>query len=341
VCVGLSYALILALLGIIVFAQKANLFALSAICGKERAMHEKEYVSVSLPDSLSVTGIVTVFRPDFKKRIKSSDKKGEAHDFPEIIYISKGSHSLYINDTPYYIRAGEMIIYAPGAFHAAKDPSEATAHIISFVSNSELLKALYNKVITLTSSEKNMFMQHFEEAEKCFKSRSPSSPVWGMIPRDSIGENELHKLKKQLELFLVTVYNRLYVYKRTPALSPKPTKKSEFERVAELLKTKLFETPTLAEIAEECSMSVSKLKVLFKDSTGCGVIDFLIDLKIKEAKRLINEKNANLTEIAEKLGFSSVHYFSRVFKKRVGMSPSKYAKGYADFTCDNDGYYKF
>ena len=48
------------------------------------------------------------------------------------------------------------------------------------------------------------------------------------------------------------------------------------------------------------------------------------------AKRMIKETSFNFTEISEKLGFSGVHYFSRLFKKHVGMTPSEYAKT-ADF----------
>jgi YesN/AraC family two-component response regulator len=49
-------------------------------------------------------------------------------------------------------------------------------------------------------------------------------------------------------------------------------------------------------------------------------------LKIKEAKRLIREGQMNFTEISEFLGFSSIHYFSKLFKKPTGKSPSEYAK---------------
>ena len=51
-----------------------------------------------------------------------------------------------------------------------------------------------------------------------------------------------------------------------------------------------------------------------------------LDLKLKEAKRLIRESSLNFTEISELLGFNSLHYFSRLFKERVGMTPSEYAR---------------
>ena len=52
-----------------------------------------------------------------------------------------------------------------------------------------------------------------------------------------------------------------------------------------------------------------------------------MNIKIKEAKKLIREKNHSVTEIADMLGYSSIHIFSRAFKKAVGMSPTDYSKG--------------
>ena len=49
-------------------------------------------------------------------------------------------------------------------------------------------------------------------------------------------------------------------------------------------------------------------------------------LKVMEAKRLIDEEKLNFTEISEKLNFSSPYYFTKVFKKSVGLSPSEYKK---------------
>ena len=47
-------------------------------------------------------------------------------------------------------------------------------------------------------------------------------------------------------------------------------------------------------------------------------------MKIEEAKRMIREGGCNMTEISDRLGYSSVHYFSRQFKKLAAMSPTAY-----------------
>ena len=48
-------------------------------------------------------------------------------------------------------------------------------------------------------------------------------------------------------------------------------------------------------------------------------------MKIDMAKQLIRTEQMNFTQISEKLGYSSIHYFSRQFKKLTGMTPSEYA----------------
>jgi AraC-like DNA-binding protein len=65
--------------------------------------------------------------------------------------------------------------------------------------------------------------------------------------------------------------------------------------------------------------------MIFRESYG-GAISFFNELKLDEAKRLIREGRLNFTEIADALGFTSLHYFSRLFKKKTGLSPSEYAK---------------
>ena len=56
-----------------------------------------------------------------------------------------------------------------------------------------------------------------------------------------------------------------------------------------------------------------------------GPIEYFISTKIDLAKKLLREDNMNITEIAEFLGYSGIHYFSRQFKKTTGMSPRQYS----------------
>ena len=279
-----------------------------------------KYVGTSIPDSLSVKSIFTVFHPDLS-RTPITKGPGEAHNFPEIIYIDNGQHTLTVDGIDYELRTGQALIYAPNSHHKSKEPSNSKASIISFEADSEILPTLYNRVLTLTDSQIQMFSDIIEEGINCFVTRGPGAEVGGMILKDGVGKYELQKIKKQLELLLIDIHKNL-----TETNDKKQIKSEEFEKAAEFLKSKIHESLTRDEIAAGCSMSVSKLKILFRENCETGPINYFIDLKLKEAKRLIKESSLNFTEIAELLGFNSLHYFSRLFKERVGMTPSEYAR---------------
>ena len=67
------------------------------------------------------------------------------------------------------------------------------------------------------------------------------------------------------------------------------------------------------------------LESIFKQCCGMSAIDYCRKRKTEYAKRLLREDAFNISEISEKLGFSSVHYFSRTFKDIENMTPSEYA----------------
>ncbi|AOM27815.1 hypothetical protein AL018_05015 [Enterococcus faecium] len=64
--------------------------------------------------------------------------------------------------------------------------------------------------------------------------------------------------------------------------------------------------------------------VLIKSMNYSGVISYFKELKMEKAKRLVLENELTYTEIADILGFHSIHHFSSAFKKYTGLSPSKY-----------------
>ena len=73
-------------------------------------------------------------------------------------------------------------------------------------------------------------------------------------------------------------------------------------------------------------MGKSKLCKLFDDYIGEGPIEYYSNLKIAEAKKLLLKEELTVSSISDMLGYSSIHNFSRAFKKAVGFSPAVYRK---------------
>ncbi|MEC2346567.1 helix-turn-helix domain-containing protein, partial [Paenibacillus barengoltzii] len=81
---------------------------------------------------------------------------------------------------------------------------------------------------------------------------------------------------------------------------------------------------SMEQTAEYVNLSPYYFSKLFKLQTGENFSDYLTRLRIEEAKRLIAERSLSLKEICYEVGYKDPNYFSRVFKKAVGISPSEY-----------------
>ena len=73
---------------------------------------------------------------------------------------------------------------------------------------------------------------------------------------------------------------------------------------------------------------VSKLKKIFKEQFSESPISYFHKLKIEEIKRALCDTDNSITEISELFGFESIHYFSRFFKKHIGVSPLTYRQAF-------------
>ena len=84
--------------------------------------------------------------------------------------------------------------------------------------------------------------------------------------------------------------------------------------------------PTVAMFAEELNLSARYLSDLLKQETGKTAMDLIQIFLISEAKNLLNQGDFTINEIAYLLGFENPPYFSRLFKKEVGISPNQFKK---------------
>nr|WP_272491110.1 helix-turn-helix transcriptional regulator [Paenibacillus apiarius] len=82
---------------------------------------------------------------------------------------------------------------------------------------------------------------------------------------------------------------------------------------------------TLDELAELHSMSPKRFSYFFHKYTGYRLIDYLINDRMERASELLKAGNFPIRDIAVSVGYVNPLYFSRVFKKKFGVSPSAYA----------------
>lgn len=83
---------------------------------------------------------------------------------------------------------------------------------------------------------------------------------------------------------------------------------------------------SLAVVANEIMISASWLSTKFKEEVGIGVSDYINNIRINQAKNIMERDDCMIYEISEKVGFTSSQYFSKIFKENVGLTPNQYRR---------------
>ncbi|MCR8854458.1 helix-turn-helix domain-containing protein [Lysinibacillus fusiformis] len=83
---------------------------------------------------------------------------------------------------------------------------------------------------------------------------------------------------------------------------------------------------TVNDIANECNWDRRKLCYVFEKRMGVSPLVYLTDLRIQKSKMLLRSSDFSIKEIADRVGYTDYFYFSRVFKKVTGLSPSIFRK---------------
>ncbi|MEH7415514.1 response regulator [Neobacillus drentensis] len=101
---------------------------------------------------------------------------------------------------------------------------------------------------------------------------------------------------------------------------------STIDRVLQYLEKTPLDQITLKDAAESVHMNPSYLSQLFKQQLNKKFVDYLTELRIEESKRLLRNTTLRMSEIAERVGYADLAYFSNNFKRITGCSPSEFRK---------------
>lgn len=265
--------------------------------------------------------------------------EGESHDFWEFICVDKGEVIIQAGEQMHHMQTNDLAFHAPNEFHnvITNGTSAPNLVVISFSCDDEIMNFFRNGFFQITQTERTLLANIIAEARQCFDCRL-DDPYLKVIP---LKESELPGAEQliflYLEQFLLHLLRRYYRPSygpspeclKTQQLSPleKSRKMQDtelFYAIVQYLKTHLTEHISIEQLCKIFSISRSHLQRLFRHHCNLGVIEYFSYLKIQEAKEMIRMKQLNFTQISEKLGYTSIHYFSRQFKKITGMTPSEY-----------------
>jgi YesN/AraC family two-component response regulator len=221
----------------------------------------------------------------------------ERHEikFNELTFLISGEMTYYVNDIEHKIHSGD-IIFVPSGSLREREISAISNDYISINFHTDDVIALETVSQNCINNELKSLLTYFEYAYS-----SPSTDA-----------------QQKLRLILQTI-----IFQITDNLIDSYTSPLSAE-IASYLSSHYKERITLNDISQITFYSAAYCENEFKKHMGKSIINYLIDVRINAAKKLLAESSMSCARIAIAVGFEDPNYFSRIFKKRTGYSPLKY-----------------
>ena len=287
------------------------------------------YKSVVLEDSITINRIISVH---YFQYMSDFSFPGESHDFWELICVDRGEIDAVAGDRRLTLKKGNILFHKPNEFHNVLTNGKVSPSlvVIGFVCHSPAIKSFEDQLMSVQDTEKKLLAQIIVEARNTFDGRLDDPYQEELIFNSeplTFGSAQL--ISHYLEQLIIHLYRRYFSYslpvRSSRFLAEASSGNDTYNRIVRYMEEHLGERMTIDRICRDNLVGRSQLQKLFRDIKGCGVIEFFSMMKIDTAKQMIRDNQLNFTQIADRLGYNSIHYFSRQFKQITSMTPSEYA----------------
>lgn len=276
------------------------------------------------------------------RRMKSSSLAGEWMDGDHVYtYIDQGEAEFILNGVKYDVQEGDVLLMHPLMPHIIK--STSAVPLVQYIVHLDLYyderRSLFDKESLSNAGEKSC---KTDSMEMQLASIHPLSHLTlpdrvNLRKKFTVMEKELQYPTPGGVLAIKSAcLELLYLFFKNQTLPH--TRKGRMTKGWPLLERSIhfiherYRDPQLSKavISGHVGITANHLSYLFKTQLEITIYNYLKHVRIEQAKLRIIEGRQNLTEIAEDVGFSSIHLFSRTFKRMVGVTPSQYAATQSD-----------
>lgn len=283
-----------------------------------------KHIETTMKRSLDISSIVSIHYYEYPKDFTFS---GEFHDFWELVYVDKGELLITAGAHETILHAGNLFLHRPMEFHNLRCNGERSANsvIISFHSVSPVLYSVAGKSIPCPTKCRRHLATIISEAEAAFSTPLGQRHTIQLIRNEEQPFGAEQLIQGHLEEMLIYIIRDIaHENNLSKRIFVDDTINSKLAVICNYLEKNVEQRLSFSDLCQTFSMSESTMKKLFRDGLGVGAIDYYNRCRIDRAKELIRERDINFTQIAERLGYNSVQYFSLRFKQATGMTPSQY-----------------
>ncbi len=256
----------------------------------------------------------------------------ECNDFWEFLYVDKCSVDVAAGSDIHTLHKDDIIFHQPGEDHRIHIKGEASPCLIAigFACASPAMDFFRGRILEIGPSERTLLGNIVQEARLSYASRLDDPSCKNLVRRQEafvpFGSEQLIQIYlQQLLIQLIRNSSADNAFATIPKSSRKRGEDELFYKIIAYMEDHVHEHLSISQICRDNLIGRSLLQQIFRDNTGYGIIDYFSLMRMNAAKRLIRDGEMNFSQIADHLGYNSIHYFSRQFKKLVLMTPSEYA----------------
>lgn len=250
------------------------------------------------------------------------------HPELEISYIHQGSARYHIDYDFFNSQAGDIILIRPNGMHSihpieqTEEISETFAFHLDMIGQSHLDQTSLHYLQPLQNGNQKFVpriqpnMSGYNEIKNCLQT----------ILNLAKGEGRHYELllKAKLHEFIYLLFIHRHVQKKVT--DDIYRKNAKIREVIDHINQHYNEVLSIEQLALIMGYSKPHFMALFKQHTGISCTDFIIRVRLNQAKYLLINSHLTVLEIAERVGFSNISHFNRQFKKHYLITPSQYRK---------------
>lgn len=244
------------------------------------------------------------------------------HPYYEIFYLINGDCTFFINHNIYKLNQGDLVIIPKGEIHNSTYPERGSSErfVINFRENNlkwldellgeEMIRQSLDVGVISIPEKRRDYVESLM-AKLLFESDGPDMLSPAFVKTGLV------------ELFLFIIRCQRY---EQNVIKEIDVDNQLMQEIATYIYENYDKKLTLVDMAERFNISRSYLSKKFKVITGFGFKEYVVNVRIKNACRLLLETNKSITDIAFECGFNDSNYFGDAFRHVKGMSPNKYRK---------------
>ncbi len=284
-----------------------------------------DFVLKSFKIDLKITKLANIHYFEFTPNYHTSN---DSHEFCELVYVDKGSIEVSSDHYTGRLTQGQLIVHGTNQNHSltCNEQESPNIIIIGFECHTPQLDELTHLPLLLTDELKKMLSEVIKEARAVYLPPYNVPNLKNMKKQKNFTFGADQLIKNYLQIFLIKCLRLLHA---APAAvsTPQPlAESSQIYEVKRYLDENFCQKINLEELCFLFNTNKTSLSIRFKLAFQKTIVEYLNDLRISHTKLLLREGNHTLTQIADLMQMSSVHYLTSLFKKITHMTPTEYAR---------------